>query len=62
MKTFGFKIALDEIGKESKLDQILMLEPTVLKININQLNYNAWGSQSHVFTTIQSLAIKMGAA
>jgi len=62
MKTFGVKIALDEIGKESKLDQILMLEPTVLKININQLNYNAWGSQSHVFTTIQSLAIKMGAA
>lgn len=62
MKTYGVKIALDEIGKDSKLDQILMLEPTVLKININQLNYDAWGSQNPVFTTIQNLAFKMGAA
>ncbi|MED3662577.1 EAL-associated domain-containing protein [Ureibacillus sp. FSL K6-8385] len=61
MKTYGVKIALDDIGKDSNLDQIFMLEPTVLMINIAQLNYDAWGSQSHVFTTIQNLAIKMGA-
>jgi len=62
MKTYGVKIALDEIGKDSNLDQILMLEPAVLIINISQLNYDAWGSQNPVFTTIQNLAIKMGAA
>lgn len=62
MKTYGVKIALDEIGKDSNLDQILMLEPAVLMINISQLNYDAWGSQNPVFLTIQNLAIKMGAA
>nr|WP_106781484.1 EAL-associated domain-containing protein [Lysinibacillus timonensis] len=62
IKTYGVKIALDDIGFESKLDQILMFEPAVLKINVNQLNYNNWGAQNHVFTTIQSLAIKIGAS
>ncbi|QBK24562.1 EAL domain-containing protein [Ureibacillus thermophilus] len=62
MKTYGVKIALDEIGKDSNLDQILMMEPAVLMINISQLNYDAWGSQNPVFLTIQNLAIKMGAA
>ncbi|WP_449341001.1 hypothetical protein [Streptomyces canarius] len=38
IKTYGVKIALDDIGSKSKLDQILMLEPAVLKINVNQLN------------------------
>lgn len=61
MQTYGVKIALDEIGSESKLDQILALEPAVLKMNVNQLNYNAWGSNSHVFSTIQNLAMKIGA-
>lgn len=61
IKTYGVKIALDNIGSESKLDQILILEPAVLKINVTQLNYNAWGAQNHVFTTIQSLAVKIGA-
>ncbi len=61
IKTYGVKIALDEIGSQSNLDQILMLEPTVLKINVTQLNYNNWGAQNHVFTTIRSLALKIGA-
>lgn len=61
IKTYGVKIALDNIGSDSNLDQILMLEPAVLKINVSQLNYNAWGAQNHVFTTIQSLAVKIGA-
>ncbi|TSI04504.1 EAL-associated domain-containing protein [Lysinibacillus sp. BW-2-10] len=60
IKTYGVKIALDNIGSETNLDQILMFEPSVLKINVSQLNYNAWGAQNHVFTTIQSLAIKIG--
>ncbi|RTQ93902.1 EAL domain-containing protein [Lysinibacillus telephonicus] len=62
IKTYGVKVALDNIGSDSNLDQILMLEPAVLKINVSQLNYNAWGAQNHVFTTIQSLAVKIGAA
>lgn len=61
IKTYGVKVALDSIGSDSNLDQILMLEPAVLKINVSQLNYNAWGAQNHVFTTIQSLAVKIGA-
>ncbi|SOB98611.1 EAL domain-containing protein (putative c-di-GMP-specific phosphodiesterase class I) [Ureibacillus xyleni] len=61
IKTYGVKIALDQIGSESNLDQILMFEPAVLKINVSQLNYNAWGAQNHVFTTIQTLAVKIGA-
>ncbi|KGR76864.1 EAL domain-containing protein [Ureibacillus manganicus] len=61
IKTYGVKVALDNIGSKSNLDKILMLEPTVLKINVNQLNYNKWGAQNHVFTTIQSLALKIGA-
>jgi EAL domain-containing protein (putative c-di-GMP-specific phosphodiesterase class I) len=62
IKTYGVKIGLDSIGSDSNLDQILMFEPAVLKINVSQLNYNAWGAQNHVFTTIQSLAVKIGAA
>ncbi|HWL12261.1 MAG TPA: EAL-associated domain-containing protein [Ureibacillus sp.] len=62
IKTYGVKVALDNIGSESNLDQILMFEPATLKINVSQLNYNAWGAQNHVFTTIQSLAVKIGAA
>lgn len=61
IKTYGVKIALADIGSESNLDQILMFEPATLKINVTQLNYNAWGAQNHVFSTIQSLAIKIGA-
>lgn len=61
IKTYGVKVALDDIGSQSNLDQILMLEPTVLKMNVTQLNYNNWGAQNHVFTTLQSLALKIGA-
>lgn len=62
MKTYGIKIALDDIGPHSNLDHILLLEPTVLKINVEQLNYNQWGPQNHVFTTLRTLALKIGAS
>lgn len=61
LKTYGIKIVLDQLNSESKLDQILILEPAVIKMKVRLLNYNAWGSQSYVFTTIQSLALKLGA-
>ena len=62
IKTYGIKIALANIGAHSQLDAILMLEPSVLNINVSQLNYNNWGNQNHVFTTLRTLAFKMGAS
>lgn len=62
IKTYGVKIALNNIGMHSQLDAIFSLEPSVLKINVSQLNYNSWGNQNHVFTTIRALAVKMGAS
>ena len=61
MKTYGIKIALQNVGSRSQLEHILILEPTVLKINVGQLNYNLWGAQNHVFSTLRALALKMGA-
>ena len=62
IKTYGVKVALANIGAHSQLDSILMLEPSVLNINVSQLNYNKWGNQNHVFTTLRTLAFKMGAS
>lgn len=62
MKTYGVKIALANVNSQSHLENILMLEPAVLKINVEQLNYNLWGAQNHVFSTLRTLALKMGAA
>lgn len=62
MKTYGIKIALANVSAHSHLENILMLEPAVLKINVEQLNYNLWGAQNHVFATLRTLALKMGAA
>ena len=60
IKTYGVKIALAEVGSQTQLENLLMLEPAVLKINVGQLNYNLWGAQNHVFSTLRTLALKMG--
>jgi EAL domain-containing protein (putative c-di-GMP-specific phosphodiesterase class I) len=60
IKTYGVKIALSEVGSQTQLENLLMLEPAVLKINVGQLNYNLWGAQNHAFATIRALAVKMG--
>ncbi|MEK4230465.1 EAL-associated domain-containing protein [Solibacillus sp. FSL H8-0538] len=62
LKTYGIKVALQDVGSQSQLDHILLLEPTVLKINVGQLNYNLWGAQNHVFATLRALALKIGAS
>ena len=62
IKTYGVKTVMADIGPDSKLDQILLLEPSVLKMEVSGLDYDAWGTQNHMFTTIQSIAVKMGAA
>ena len=60
IQTYGVKIALANVGAQTQLEHVLMLEPAVLKINVEQLGYNLWGAQNHVFATIRSLAVKMG--
>lgn len=60
IKTYGVKIALANVGSQIQLENLLMLEPAVLKINVEQLNYNLWGAQNNVFATIRALAVKMG--
>lgn len=60
IKTYGVKIALADVGSQTQLENILLLEPAILKINVGQLNYNLWGSQNHAFSTIRTLAVKMG--
>ncbi len=61
IKTYGVKTVTADIGPDSKLDQILLLEPAVLKMKMSQLDYNTWGPQNHLLTTLQTLALKMGA-
>lgn len=61
LKTYGIKFALNEIGAHSKLESLLALEPSVLKINVDQLNYSNWGNQHPVFTTLRTFAGRMGA-
>ncbi|MGN7477564.1 EAL-associated domain-containing protein [Solibacillus silvestris] len=60
IKTYGIKIALADVGPQTQLENVLLLEPAILKINVGQLNYNLWGAQNHAFSTIRSLAVKMG--
>lgn len=60
-KTYGIKVVLDQLNSDSKLEQLLVLEPNIIKMKVSQLNYDAWGTQTHIVTTIQSLALKMGA-
>lgn len=60
IKTYGVKVALSDVGSQTQLENLLMLEPAVLKINVEQLNYNLWGAQNHAFATIRALAVKMG--
>jgi EAL domain-containing protein (putative c-di-GMP-specific phosphodiesterase class I) len=62
IQTYGVKVALSDVGAHSQLDSLLLLEPSVLCIDVDQLSYNKWGNQNHVFTTLRTLAMKMGAS
>lgn len=43
IKTYGIKIAFADVGAQTQLENILLLEPSILKLNVGQLNYNLWG-------------------
>ncbi|WP_339213570.1 EAL-associated domain-containing protein [Solibacillus sp. FSL W8-0372] len=60
IKTYGVKIAFADVGSQTQLENIMLLEPSILKLNVGQLNYNLWGAQNHAFSTIRTLAVKMG--
>lgn len=62
IQTYGVKVALSNVGAHSQLDSLLLLEPSVLCIDVDQLSYNKWGNQNYVFTTLRTLALKMGAS
>lgn len=62
IQTYGVKVALSNVGAHSHLDSLLLLEPSVLCIDVDQLSYNKWGNQNYVFTTLRALALKMGAS
>lgn len=63
-RTYGIKIAVDNIGKESSnLDRIALLSPDLLKIDLQALKVSQPSpSYEHVLYSISLLARKIGAA
>lgn len=61
-KTYGITFALSDVGEASHLENILLLEPAIIKLHSKQLNYNKWGARNPVFSTLRSLAFKIGAS
>lgn len=60
-RTYGMKIAINQVGSESHIDYIKMLSPNILKVNIEKLSYESWSAPNDLFTSLGSLARKMGA-
>ena len=60
-RTYGLKIAINQVGSESHIDYIKMLSPNILKVNIEKLSYESWSAQNDLFTSLGSLARKIGA-
>lgn len=60
-RTYGVKIAINQVGSESHIDYIKMLSPNILKVNIEKLSYESWSAQNDLFTSLGSLARKIGA-
>lgn len=60
-RTYGMKLAINQVGSESHLDYIKMLSPNILKLNIAKLSYESWGVQNDFFTSLGTLARKIGA-
>lgn len=60
-RTYGMKIAINQVGSESHIDYIKMLSPNILKVNIEKLSYESWSAQNDLFTSLGSVARKIGA-
>ena len=62
LKTYGIKLCLCDISSETHLDYVLLLKPHILKIDITMLDYNSWGANNDLFTTISALALRIGSS
>ena len=60
-RTYGMKIAINQVGSKSHLDYIKMLSPNILKLSIKDLSYESWSAQNDLFTSLGILAHKIGA-
>ena len=60
-RTYGMKIAINQVGPESHFDYITMLSPHILKLNIEQLSYDSWTAQNDLIGSVGMLARKIGA-
>lgn len=61
LRTYGIKIAINQVGSESHLDYINMLSPNILKLNIAKLSYESWGVENDLFTSLNTMARRIGA-
>lgn len=62
LKTYGIKLCLCDISSETHLDYVLLLKPHILKIDITMLDYNSWGANNDLFTTISALSLRIGSS
>ena len=60
-RTYGIQIAINQVGSESHLDYITMLSPNILKLNIAKLSYESWGVENDLFTSLSTMARRIGA-
>ncbi|MBM7694611.1 EAL domain-containing protein (putative c-di-GMP-specific phosphodiesterase class I) [Peribacillus deserti] len=59
-KTYGIRLAIDNLGQESHMDRIAQLSPHILKINMQTLNQSGDSSRDMLYS-LGMLARKMGA-
>lgn len=60
-RTYGMKVAINQVGPESHFDYITMLAPNILKLNIEQLSYDSWTAQNDLIASVGIIARKIGA-
>lgn len=61
-KTYGIKIAINDLGLNSHQDKIATLSPQILKINNDELKHESWGLQKDFISSMGILARKIGAS
>lgn len=61
-KTYGIKIAINDLGPSSHQDKIAALSPQILKMNNDELKHESWGSQKDFISSMGMLARKIGAS
>ena len=60
-RTYGIKIAVDHLGRDTQLDSVTALSPNILKVNLDTLSYKAWDTHKDMVDSLGLLARKIGA-